>query len=114
MAAVTNSLRAVILQFLIVILLQCSRAEYTGKVLLVGYDGFRWDYSSLTDTPNLDKFVLEGSSAPFINNVFTTITFPSMYTIVTGKLTLLADILTGKGTIGVVYTSVGVCLVPIT
>ena len=84
-----------IIHFLMTLLLEsaCGLEKYTGKVLLVGYDGFRWDYMNLTDTPNLDKFKAEGSSAPYINNVFTSITFPSMYSIVTGRYyVLVADL----------------------
>lgn len=64
---------------------QQGSGDYTGKVLLVGFDGFRWDYMTVTDTPNFHKVKQHGTSVPYINNVFTSITFPSMYSIVTGE-----------------------------
>jgi len=59
--------------------------KYTDQVLLVSMDGFRWDYVNKVDTPNFDRMAREGSKAQYINNTFTTKTFPCHYTIVTGK-----------------------------
>lgn len=53
-------------------------------VILIALDGFRWDYMSKADTPNMDSIVNEGVKAPFIKNAFPTVTMPNMYTIVTG------------------------------
>lgn len=54
------------------------------KLLLISFDGFRWDYMSKTDTPNFDKIVGKGVKAKWIKDTFTSLTFPNHYTIVTG------------------------------
>ncbi|XP_071090159.1 ectonucleotide pyrophosphatase/phosphodiesterase family member 5-like [Haliotis cracherodii] len=59
-------------------------ADYTGKLLLVSMDGFRYDYLDKVDTPNFDDFARHGVKLPYMNNSFTTLTFPNHYTIVTG------------------------------
>ncbi|XP_046360524.2 ectonucleotide pyrophosphatase/phosphodiesterase family member 5-like [Haliotis rufescens] len=59
-------------------------ADYTGKLLLVSMDGFRYDYLDMVDTPNFDDFARHGVKLPYMNNSFTTLTFPNHYTIVTG------------------------------
>ena len=56
------------------------------KVLLVSMDGFRWDYVNNVSTPNFDALAREGVKAPYINNTFTTKTFPCHYSIATGKI----------------------------
>lgn len=54
-------------------------------VLLISFDGFRWDYLKRTDTPNFDFIIKNGVTAKKgIKNVFITKTFPNHYTIVTG------------------------------
>ncbi|XP_046545216.1 ectonucleotide pyrophosphatase/phosphodiesterase family member 5-like [Haliotis rubra] len=59
-------------------------ADYTGKVLLVSMDGFRYDYLDIVDTPNFDDFARHGVKLPYMNNSFLTKTFPNHYTMVTG------------------------------
>ncbi|XP_076468088.1 bis(5'-adenosyl)-triphosphatase ENPP4-like isoform X2 [Babylonia areolata] len=58
---------------------------YSGKVLLVSMDGFRWDYvrrvSGLKHFPVLAD---SGCSVDYVNNTFATVTFPCHYSIVTG------------------------------
>ncbi|KAJ8315595.1 hypothetical protein KUTeg_007745 [Tegillarca granosa] len=54
-------------------------------VLLVSFDGFRWDYLKRTDTPNFDRILKSGVTArKGIKNIFITKTFPNHYSIVTG------------------------------
>lgn len=53
-------------------------------VLLISFDGFRWDYLSRTDTPNFDRLIQEGVKAKWIEDVYITQTFPNHYTIATG------------------------------
>lgn len=61
----------------------------TGKetVILVSFDGFRWDYLDMnrTTTDNFDAIVRNGVRAKFVQNVFPTVTFPNHYTIITGQ-----------------------------
>ncbi|XP_070541284.1 ectonucleotide pyrophosphatase/phosphodiesterase family member 5-like [Ptychodera flava] len=54
------------------------------KILLISFDGFRWDYLDRVETPNFDKFVNEGVQAKHLNPTFITKTFPAHYTLVTG------------------------------
>lgn len=56
------------------------------KLLLISFDGFRWDYLQRQNTslPNFNKLVFNGVKAKWIEDVFVTQTFPNHYTIVTG------------------------------
>ena len=55
------------------------------KLLLISFDGFRWNYLQRTETPNFDKFVKGGVSAKYgIKDAFVTKTFPNHFTLVTG------------------------------
>jgi len=60
--------------------------KYADQVLLVSMDGFRWDYVNKVDTPNFDRLAREGVTTPHMKAIFTTKTFPTHYSIVTGKL----------------------------
>lgn len=53
-------------------------------VLLISFDGFRWDYMDKTRTENLDFVVRSGVKAKYMENTFVTKTFPNHFTIVTG------------------------------
>jgi predicted AlkP superfamily pyrophosphatase or phosphodiesterase len=53
-------------------------------VLLVSFDGFRWDYLLKHNLTNFNSLKKEGSYADWIYNSFATVTFPNHYTIVTG------------------------------
>lgn len=55
------------------------------KLLLVSFDGFRWDYDRDVDTPNLDRMAEEGVKAAYMTPPFLTITSPSHFTLLTGK-----------------------------
>ncbi|XP_071089311.1 glycerophosphocholine cholinephosphodiesterase ENPP6-like [Haliotis cracherodii] len=59
-------------------------ADYTGKLLLVSMDGFRYDYLNKVETPNFDDFARHGVKLPYMNNSFVTKTFPNHYTMITG------------------------------
>lgn len=59
-------------------------ASSNSTVILICLDGFRWDYMSKTDTPNLDFIAKTGVQAPYVKNVFPTVTMSNLYTIVTG------------------------------
>ena len=54
------------------------------SVLLISFDGFRWDYQSKTDTPNLDYFEKTGVKAKSVQTVFKTATWPSHFSLATG------------------------------
>lgn len=55
------------------------------KLLLISFDGFRWDYDQDVDTPNFDELVKEGVKAEYINPPMITMTSPSHFTTITGK-----------------------------
>ncbi len=54
-------------------------------LLLISIDGFRHDYFELIDSPNLDRLIDEGLFADSLHHVFPTKTFPTHYTLVTGR-----------------------------
>ncbi len=53
-------------------------------VLLISFDGFRWDYLDRGITPTLDKFKSEGVRALSLRPSFPSKTFPNHLSIVTG------------------------------
>ena len=73
----------------------CNRHEAAGRngeigtpidsyVLMVSFDGFRWDYLDLYPTPNFDALASEGVRAEKLIPSFPTKTFPNHYTLATG------------------------------
>ncbi|XP_061676705.1 ectonucleotide pyrophosphatase/phosphodiesterase family member 7 [Syngnathoides biaculeatus] len=58
----------------------------TGKrLLLISFDGFRWDYDRDVDTPNLDALARDGVKAKYITPPALTMTSPSHFTTITGR-----------------------------
>lgn len=55
------------------------------KVLLISFDGFRWDYDRDVDTPNLDQMALDGVKAQYVTPPYISITSPAHFTLLTGK-----------------------------
>ncbi|XP_057681659.1 ectonucleotide pyrophosphatase/phosphodiesterase family member 7-like [Corythoichthys intestinalis] len=55
------------------------------KLLLISFDGFRWDYDQDVDTPNLDKMAKDGVKAHYVTPPFLTITSPTHFTLLTGR-----------------------------
>ncbi|HDP97919.1 MAG TPA: alkaline phosphatase family protein [bacterium] len=53
-------------------------------VILISFDGFRWDYPQRGLTPNLELMAQNGVSALSLKPVFPTKTFPNHYSIITG------------------------------
>lgn len=58
------------------------------KLLLVSFDGFRWDYDRDVDTPNLDEMAKDGVKAAYVTPPYLTVTSPSHFTLLTGKVFL--------------------------
>ena len=58
--------------------------EPENYLILISFDGFRWDYMDKTDTPNLDRLVASGVKADALIPSFPSKTFPNHYTITTG------------------------------
>src|SRR6478609_4087082 len=74
--------------FLFAVLLICQ-ASYAQKnqtpyVLLVSFDGFRYDYVTKYNLPHFKELIKQGASAEAMIPSFPSKTFPNHYTIVTG------------------------------
>ncbi|XP_004710938.1 ectonucleotide pyrophosphatase/phosphodiesterase family member 5 [Echinops telfairi] len=54
------------------------------KVLLVAFDGFRWDYLYKVPTPHFHSVMKYGVHVKQVTNIFITKTYPNFYTMVTG------------------------------
>ncbi|CAH1784004.1 unnamed protein product [Owenia fusiformis] len=58
---------------------------YTERVLLISMDGFRYDYlDTISNLTNFGYMKSTGTHAPYINNTFITLTFPTHYSMSTG------------------------------
>ncbi|XP_077184277.1 ectonucleotide pyrophosphatase/phosphodiesterase family member 7 [Paroedura picta] len=55
------------------------------KLLLVSFDGFRWNYDHDVDTPNLDAMARAGVKARYMTPPFVTQTSPCHFSLLTGK-----------------------------
>ena len=53
-------------------------------VVLISFDGFRWDYMSRGISPNLEKLKQEGVSALSFRSTYPSVTFPNHLSIITG------------------------------
>jgi hypothetical protein len=60
------------------------RATPDPILLLISFDGWRWDYMDRLPTPNLKALAARGVRAAELIPSFPTFTFPNHYTIVTG------------------------------
>ncbi|XP_056284565.1 ectonucleotide pyrophosphatase/phosphodiesterase family member 5 [Pseudoliparis swirei] len=54
------------------------------KLLLLSFDGFRWDYIDRVPTPNFHNLIDDGVMVSHVENVYVTKTFPNHYSLVTG------------------------------
>ncbi|MCO6473026.1 MAG: ectonucleotide pyrophosphatase/phosphodiesterase [Melioribacteraceae bacterium] len=73
-------LSAIILFALLVLSLNAQQPY----VILVSFDGFRWDYTERGLTPNLDKIKNDGVAALSLQPSYPSKTFPNHYSIITG------------------------------
>lgn len=76
-----------IIQFLLLLLVSCNHKTDTpieSYVIMVSFDGFRWDYTDLYDTPNFDAMASSGVEAEYMIPSFPTKTFPNHYALATG------------------------------
>ncbi|KAK5613976.1 Ectonucleotide pyrophosphatase/phosphodiesterase member 7 [Crenichthys baileyi] len=55
------------------------------KLLLISFDGFRWDYDHDVDTPNLDQMAIDGVKAHYVTPPYITVTSPTHFTLLTGR-----------------------------
>lgn len=63
---------------------QVAAQEKTPYIILVSFDGFRFDYVQKFDPPNFKTFIRKGARAEALIPSFPSKTFPNHYTIVTG------------------------------
>jgi ectonucleotide pyrophosphatase/phosphodiesterase family protein 5 len=74
--------------FLLVLILlsisNCSVSKNDPVVILISFDGFRYDYADSSATPNLDTFARYGVRAQGLRPIFPSKTFPNHYSIATG------------------------------
>ncbi len=68
----------------IFVILSNSFAQSQPYVLLVSFDGFRWDYLNRGLTPNLNEIANNGVRALALKPVFPSKTFPNHLSIITG------------------------------
>ena len=59
-------------------------AQEHPRLLLVSFDGFRWDYLKKNTLENFNFLKTVGSHADYIYNSFATVTFPNHWSLVTG------------------------------
>ena len=72
-----------IIVLLAVVVFGCG-GEKKNYVLVVSFDAFRWDYSTLYKTPYFDQLAKDGVKADRMFSSFPTNTFPNHYSIATG------------------------------
>jgi ectonucleotide pyrophosphatase/phosphodiesterase family protein 5 len=72
------------ISLLLIILSLSLNASDRPYVLLISFDGFRWDYVSRGITPALSKTAEDGVHALTLRPTFPTKTFPNHYSIITG------------------------------
>lgn len=71
--------------FLLLLIFQLTIfSQGTPYILLISFDGFRYDYLDRNITPNLEKFSNEGVRALSLRPCFPTVTFSNHYSIITG------------------------------
>ncbi|XP_044011173.1 bis(5'-adenosyl)-triphosphatase ENPP4-like isoform X2 [Aphidius gifuensis] len=72
------------LLFLIINLKSVLLVPLNPKLLVISYDGFRYDYLNRNCTPFMKKIKEEGTYSDYMKNIFITKTFPNHHTIATG------------------------------
>lgn len=70
-----------------------KKSAVRNKLLLISFDGFRWDYDQDVDTPHLDQLRKDGVTAKYITPPMLTMTAPSHFTTITGNTHLLPQTL---------------------
>ncbi len=70
--------------FLIFFLSFLLSKDSNDYVILVSFDGFRWDYANRVETPNFDFIEKNGIKAKSLKPIFPSFTFPNHYALATG------------------------------
>lgn len=66
------------------VFISCGLSQTKPYVIMVSFDGFRWDYLNRGISPNLEKVRVEGVSASSLRPCFPSKTFPNHISIITG------------------------------
>ena len=82
--AILASIAALTLAVAIGVAQRDAFADLQPTVILVSFDGFRWDYPSKAPMPNLRRLMERGVHARNMIPSFPSKTFPNHYSIVTG------------------------------
>ena len=69
---------------LITLFLFSCNSKDNSILIVVSFDGFRYDYVDYVDTPNFDFIAKNGVKAKSLKPVFPSLTFPNHYSIATG------------------------------
>ncbi len=73
-----------IIVLLVLALGGCAKPPPAPIVILIGLDGFRWDYLEKFHPPTLSRLARDGVRAESMQASFPTLTFPNFYTLATG------------------------------
>jgi predicted AlkP superfamily pyrophosphatase or phosphodiesterase len=83
MVNLISSVQRIIILIIFILSVPLSFAQQP-YVILISFDGFRWDYCNRGITPNIQQLIETGVKASSFQLVFPTKTFPNHYSIVTG------------------------------
>ena len=73
--------------FFLILLTFLLTSQNQPYVIMVSFDGFRFDYPKRVDTPNFDYLQEHGIKAASMQPVFPSKTFPNHYSLATGAYT---------------------------
>ena len=79
-----NNVKLYLLIIFSFLIAQSNENQY---VLLVSFDGFRYDYTNRLETPNFDYLEKWGTKSKSLKPIFPSFTFPNHYAIATGCYT---------------------------
>lgn len=85
MGRTVTAWRAALCLAAVALLSACTRMPAApAPVVLISFDGLRWDYATRTTTPNLNRLAASGVHAERLIPVFPSKTYPGHYSIATG------------------------------
>ena len=79
-----RGIRNFLAAILLIVLCSTVFAQSQPYVVMISFDGFRWDYSRRNITPNLERMKENGVSALSLKPCFPSKTFPNHISIITG------------------------------
>lgn len=80
----SSSLRTRLAIFLFITFVSLTFSQSQPYVILISFDGYRWDYVNRGITPNINSLIDDGVKASSFQPVFPTKTFPNHISIITG------------------------------